>query len=80
MGYVFLITADYGNAEHMRDPETGASHTAHACNPVPFVPAERKADGCAPVQDEQKKARDGGDEKGELGAVNLLANPHFCFS
>ncbi|KAJ6586148.1 hypothetical protein B0H19DRAFT_1111516, partial [Mycena capillaripes] len=27
----------------MRDPETGAPHTAHTCNPVPFVLAEHKA-------------------------------------
>lgn len=32
-----LITADHGNAEVMVDPETGVSHTAHTCNPVPFV-------------------------------------------
>lgn len=32
-----LITADHGNAETMRDAETGAPHTAHTLNVVPAV-------------------------------------------
>jgi 2,3-bisphosphoglycerate-independent phosphoglycerate mutase len=32
-----LITADHGNAEYMIDEATGGPHTAHTCNPVPFV-------------------------------------------
>jgi 2,3-bisphosphoglycerate-independent phosphoglycerate mutase len=32
-----VITADHGNAEMMRDPDTGEPHTAHTLNPVPFV-------------------------------------------
>jgi 2,3-bisphosphoglycerate-independent phosphoglycerate mutase len=32
-----LITADHGNCELMRDPETGAPHTAHTLNPVPVL-------------------------------------------
>ena len=36
-GGTLIITADHGNAEMMRDPETGAPHTAHTLNPVPFV-------------------------------------------
>ncbi|MFN7944560.1 MAG: 2,3-bisphosphoglycerate-independent phosphoglycerate mutase [Blastocatellia bacterium] len=32
-----IITADHGNCEQMTDPETGAPHTAHTCNPVPFI-------------------------------------------
>jgi 2,3-bisphosphoglycerate-independent phosphoglycerate mutase len=36
-GGVALVTADHGNAELMIDPETGAPHTAHTSNPVPFV-------------------------------------------
>ena len=46
-----LITADHGNAEMMRDPETGEPHTAHTLNPVPFVvvnppgPIQHLADG-----------------------------------
>ena len=30
-----LVTADHGNAEMMRDPQTGGPHTAHTTNPVP---------------------------------------------
>jgi 2,3-bisphosphoglycerate-independent phosphoglycerate mutase len=37
IGGVALVTADHGNAELMIDPETGAPHTAHTSNPVPFV-------------------------------------------
>lgn len=36
-GYVLLITADHGNAEQMVNPDTGAPHTAHTTNPVPFI-------------------------------------------
>ncbi len=36
-GGVMLITADHGNAEMMRDPETGAAHTAHTLNRVPVL-------------------------------------------
>ncbi len=32
-----LATADHGNCEMMRDPATGAPHTAHTLNPVPVV-------------------------------------------
>jgi 2,3-bisphosphoglycerate-independent phosphoglycerate mutase len=32
-----LVTADHGNCEMMRDPETGGPHTAHTTNPVPLV-------------------------------------------
>jgi len=32
-----LITADHGNVEQMTDPATGQAHTAHTCEPVPFV-------------------------------------------
>lgn len=34
---VGLITADHGNCEQMIDSETGAPHTAHTNNPVPFI-------------------------------------------
>lgn len=40
-----LVTADHGNAETMRDSETGAPHTAHTTNPVPV-----SAVGLAPGQ------------------------------
>ena len=36
-GGTLVITADHGNAEMMRDRETGEPHTAHTLNPVPFV-------------------------------------------
>jgi len=36
-GGTLVITADHGNAETMRDPETGEPHTAHTLNPVPFI-------------------------------------------
>jgi len=36
-GGTLLITADHGNAETMRDPETGERHTAHTLNPVPLL-------------------------------------------
>ncbi|MHA1539696.1 MAG: 2,3-bisphosphoglycerate-independent phosphoglycerate mutase [Alphaproteobacteria bacterium] len=32
-----FITADHGNAEQIVNYETGAAHTAHSCNVVPFV-------------------------------------------
>ncbi len=46
-GGALLITADHGNAELMRDPDTGAPHTAHTLDVVPVVlvggPADAKA-------------------------------------
>jgi len=36
-GGAALITADHGNAEQMRDRNTGQPHTAHTCNPVPLI-------------------------------------------
>ena len=36
-GYVLMITADHGNAEQMISLETGAPHTAHTTNKVPFI-------------------------------------------
>lgn len=38
-----LITADHGNAEQMKDPNTGVAHTAHTSEPVPFIYFGRKA-------------------------------------
>jgi 2,3-bisphosphoglycerate-independent phosphoglycerate mutase len=37
VGGALLITADHGNCELMRDPETGGPHTAHTTNPVPLL-------------------------------------------
>lgn len=36
-GGALLITADHGNLEMMRDPDTGQPHTSHTVGPVPFV-------------------------------------------
>lgn len=36
-GGALLVTADHGNCEMMRDPETGAPHTSHTTNPVPVI-------------------------------------------
>ena len=36
-GGALLVTADHGNCEMMRDPQTGGPHTAHTTNPVPVV-------------------------------------------
>lgn len=38
-----LITADHGNAEMMRDPESKQAHTAHTLNAVPLVHVGRSA-------------------------------------
>jgi 2,3-bisphosphoglycerate-independent phosphoglycerate mutase len=40
-----LITADHGNAELMIDPKTGAPHTAHTTNPVPFLLVDENSIG-----------------------------------
>ncbi len=45
-----IITADHGNLEMMRDPDTGQPHTAHTVGPVPLVyvgerPARLRAGG-----------------------------------
>ena len=45
-----LITADHGNVEQMEDESTGQAHTAHTCEPVPFIyvgqrPARIRANG-----------------------------------
>ena len=32
-----LMTADHGNVEQMEDEVTGQAHTAHTCEPVPFI-------------------------------------------
>src|SRR5262249_54763469 len=36
-GGALLVTADHGNCELMRDPDTGGAHTAHTTNPVPLL-------------------------------------------
>lgn len=37
VGGSMLITADHGNIELMKNPDTGAPHTAHTTNLVPFI-------------------------------------------
>ena len=37
VGGEMLLTADHGNPEMMRDPDTGQPHTAHTVGPVPLV-------------------------------------------
>ncbi|MBW7944192.1 2,3-bisphosphoglycerate-independent phosphoglycerate mutase [Patescibacteria group bacterium] len=51
-----LVIADHGNAERMRDPETGEPHTAHTTNPVPCIfihttlhPTLRKGGGLSDI-------------------------------
>jgi 2,3-bisphosphoglycerate-independent phosphoglycerate mutase len=36
-GGALIVTADHGNCELMKDPETGGPHTSHTTNPVPVV-------------------------------------------
>jgi 2,3-bisphosphoglycerate-independent phosphoglycerate mutase len=43
VGGEMIVTADHGNLEMMRDPVTGAPHTAHTVGPVPLVYFGRKA-------------------------------------
>lgn len=35
--WILLITADHGNVECMREADGLTPHTAHTCNPVPFM-------------------------------------------
>ncbi|MBS0241912.1 MAG: 2,3-bisphosphoglycerate-independent phosphoglycerate mutase [Proteobacteria bacterium] len=48
-GGALLVTADHGNCELMRDPETGGPHTSHTTNVVPVflagVPGAKLHDG-----------------------------------
>ena len=48
-GGCLVITADHGNAERMKDSETGERHTAHTMNKVPIllVGADDGAEGLA---------------------------------
>jgi 2,3-bisphosphoglycerate-independent phosphoglycerate mutase len=50
VGGAMLVTADHGNLEMMRDPQTGEAHTQHTTGPVPLVylgPAAHISDGGA---------------------------------
>ncbi|PPQ72796.1 hypothetical protein CVT24_012904 [Panaeolus cyanescens] len=46
-GYTLVVTADHGNAEEMKDPETGEVKTSHTTNPVPFIIAYPNTKGGA---------------------------------
>lgn len=46
-GYSVIITADHGNAEEMRDKETGAKLSAHTTNLVPLILISSKYDKLA---------------------------------
>ena len=43
VGGELIVTADHGNLELMRDPETGEPHTSHTVGPVPLVFCGRPA-------------------------------------
>lgn len=43
VGGEMILTADHGNLEQMRDPDTGQAHTAHTVGPVPLVYLGRPA-------------------------------------
>ena len=43
-GAELIITADHGNAEQMRDETADQAHTAHTCNPAPFIYVGRPAE------------------------------------
>jgi 2,3-bisphosphoglycerate-independent phosphoglycerate mutase len=43
VGGVMLLTADHGNVEMMKDPETGEPHTAHTTLDVPVVAINAKS-------------------------------------
>jgi 2,3-bisphosphoglycerate-independent phosphoglycerate mutase len=47
--FSWLITADHGNAETMIDPLTGAPHTYHTTNPVPFLLVDDSRSKLAPT-------------------------------
>ena len=73
-GYILLITADHGNAEQMRNKETGAPHTAHTTNPVPLIMTGDPAkymfvmDGDKMAAEKEGKGVQGTDEE-EEGAL-----------
>lgn len=54
VGGSMLVTADHGNIELMKDPNTGGPHTAHTTNLVPFILVNDKA-----VSDAKLRLNDG---------------------
>ncbi|MDQ3495766.1 MAG: 2,3-bisphosphoglycerate-independent phosphoglycerate mutase [Pseudomonadota bacterium] len=70
-GGALLVTADHGNVEMMRDPETGAPHTSHTVGPVKLIHADWSRDGS-----EARQLRDGGALRDLAPTVlDLLAVP-----
>lgn len=63
-GYTLVITADHGNAEQMINLDTGAPHTAHTTNKVPFIIAGPKKNTKHTFTDD--KDRREGEEEGAL--------------
>ncbi|GAB3379740.1 2,3-bisphosphoglycerate-independent phosphoglycerate mutase [Lysobacter fragariae] len=78
VGGALLVTADHGNVEMMRDPDTGQPHTSHTVGPVPFVYMGPKAatlrDGGA-LRDVAPTILDllGLDKPAEMSGQSLLA-------
>ena len=56
VGGVMLVTADHGNIEMMRDPETGAPHTAHTTFDVPIFLVNAGALGSSVTLEDGKLA------------------------
>jgi 2,3-bisphosphoglycerate-independent phosphoglycerate mutase len=60
-GGALLATADHGNCEMMRDPETGGPHTSHTTNPVPVLltggDGAKLADGRLAAQSHRRSCR-----------------------
>ncbi|HEX3487234.1 MAG TPA: 2,3-bisphosphoglycerate-independent phosphoglycerate mutase [Micropepsaceae bacterium] len=46
-GGVLIVTADHGNVEQMKDPVTGAPHTAHTLLDVPIIVVNAKSGGAS---------------------------------
>ncbi|KAJ2928344.1 hypothetical protein H1R20_g8756, partial [Candolleomyces eurysporus] len=57
--YILLITADHGNAEQMKNAETGAPHTAHTTNVVPFIMSGDGKEGKLRFADEEVSGKSG---------------------
>ncbi|MCH8271385.1 MAG: 2,3-bisphosphoglycerate-independent phosphoglycerate mutase, partial [Planctomycetes bacterium] len=50
-GGVLIVTADHGNAEQMRDPETDRPHTSHTTYDVPLHVIGERFKSCALLRD-----------------------------
>ncbi|GAA4858026.1 2,3-bisphosphoglycerate-independent phosphoglycerate mutase [Luteimonas vadosa] len=77
-GGVLLVTADHGNVEMMRDPDTGAPHTSHTVGPVPLVSVgtgDRTLRGGGALRDLAPTILDllGVEKPGEMSGSSLFA-------